>query len=218
LEQPQEADYVRFANGIGVDSATISAVLDVEAREDSGFLRDGRPKILFERHIFSSRTGHRFDATNPTVSNPSPGGYEGGALEYERLKEAFELDSTAALESASWGRMQMMGFNYKRNGFETVGEFVRFLSISEASQLDAGILGYIRTDKRLTEALRDHDWRKVAFYFNGPRQVDIYASKLSGAYNLHLETDSAKFAASGALSSTAKPAGSPGVDKVKNSE
>jgi len=44
-------DYSRAADLLGVDVATIRAVCDVET-SGSGFLPDGRPKILFEGHVF----------------------------------------------------------------------------------------------------------------------------------------------------------------------
>jgi two-component sensor histidine kinase len=46
-----EEDYKRAARRLGCSVAAIKAVAEVEA-PGSGFLPDGRPKILFERHIF----------------------------------------------------------------------------------------------------------------------------------------------------------------------
>jgi hypothetical protein len=45
-----------------------------------GFFIDGRPQILFERHVFQRLTGKRFDAANPDVSGDSgrPYGASGG--------------------------------------------------------------------------------------------------------------------------------------------
>jgi hypothetical protein len=36
----------------------------------SGFLPDRRPKILFERYVFSEETGHRFDVSEFDLSDP----------------------------------------------------------------------------------------------------------------------------------------------------
>ncbi len=73
----------RAADDIGCDVAAVKAVIDVESR--GGFLADTRPKILFERHIFSKRTGAKFDQSHPDISSSKPGGYMGGAAEYDRL-------------------------------------------------------------------------------------------------------------------------------------
>jgi hypothetical protein len=46
---------------LGIGEAEMRAVLAVESL-GSGFLADGRPKILFERHWFHRLTGGRFSA------------------------------------------------------------------------------------------------------------------------------------------------------------
>src|ERR1700690_3992448 len=86
---------------IGVGLPELWSVLSVET-SGCGFLPDRRPKILFERHIFSRLTAGRFDVDDPDVSQPSQGGYgPGGAHQYDRLAAALQLDRTAALQSAS---------------------------------------------------------------------------------------------------------------------
>ena len=54
-----------------VGEPEIWAVLSVETN-GFGFLKDRRPLILFERHIFSNLTQGRFDRDNPDISNGSP--------------------------------------------------------------------------------------------------------------------------------------------------
>jgi hypothetical protein len=184
LEKPTEADYVRFAQGIGVDAATISAVIDVEAAPVSGFDADGRIKIVFERQIFSRSTEHRYDESHPVVSNPQGGGYT--PHEYDRLAEAYALDPDAALKATSWGRLQIMGLYHQRYGFDTVGEFVRFMSLSEANQLEAGILGFIHANKALSDALRAHDWTAFVKGFNGiVDKAHRYDERMGEAYQRH---------------------------------
>ncbi len=58
---------------LALDAACLWSVIGVET-SGHGFLADRRPVILFERHEFSARTGQRFDARNPDLSNPVPGG------------------------------------------------------------------------------------------------------------------------------------------------
>src|SRR5688572_3325692 len=95
------------AKKLGCEVAAVRAVIDVESR--GGFLSDGRPKILFERHYFSRLTKRKFDASHPGVSNGQWGGYgAGGAHQYDRLNQAAALDRDAALHSASWGLFQIM--------------------------------------------------------------------------------------------------------------
>src|SRR5262245_60865637 len=75
----------------GVGLPELWAVMSVET-SGCGFLPDRRPKLLFERHIFHRLTGGQFDAEDPDVSQPSPGGYgPSGANQYERLAAAIQL-------------------------------------------------------------------------------------------------------------------------------
>jgi LysM repeat protein len=119
-------DWQRAANSLGVDVAAIKAVAKVEAA-GKGFLSNGSPVILFEAHQFSRLTTGRYDGTHPGISSPkwNRSLYQGGAAEHTRLREAAALDETAALKSASWGKFQIMGFNYKSAGYNSVRDFVK---------------------------------------------------------------------------------------------
>src|SRR5262245_19137235 len=109
---------------VDIDVPKFWAVMSVESR-GFGFLSDRRPKILFERHIFHGRTGGKFSAKHSDISNPNAGRYgTGGAHQYVRLEKAINLDRTAALESASWGVGQVMGFDVSDAGFPDVQTMV----------------------------------------------------------------------------------------------
>lgn len=160
------------ATELGCERAVVDAVCDVESA-GSGFLPDGRPKILFEAHAFHTATGGRWDRTNPNISSPvwdrSLYG-AGGGHQYDRLVEAIVLDRTAALQSASWGRFQVLGSNYSAAGFRNVDAFVRAMCDREAAHLGA-FIGFCRAHG-LTDALRDHDWPTFARTYNGPGEVE----------------------------------------------
>ncbi|MBI4593023.1 MAG: N-acetylmuramidase family protein, partial [Candidatus Rokubacteria bacterium] len=148
-----------------VGAAELWAVLNVETR-GCGFLPDRRPAMLFERHIFSRETDHRFDTSHPDVSNHLAGGYgAGGAAQYERLQRALALDRRAALRSASWGIGQLMGFNAEIAGYDDVEAMVTAMTASENQQL-LGMAGEI-THNGLDRALRAHDWAAFARGYNG---------------------------------------------------
>lgn len=170
------------ARAIGCDVAAVQAVIDVESR--GGFYADTRPKILFERHVFSKRTGHRFDADHPDISSSRPGGYVGGAAEYDRLDRAIRLDRRAALESASWGAFQIMGYHYAVAGCSDVEAFCRRMCASEDDQLHA-FVGFV-TANDLVDELRGRDWTAFARGYNGPAYArNRYDVKLAAAYALH---------------------------------
>jgi hypothetical protein len=151
---------------LGIEPAALWAVLAVET-SGCGFLPDRRPKILFERHVFSRLTAHRYDADDPDVSQPAAGGYgPGGAYQYERLMAAIQLDRAAALQSASWGLGQIMGENHDASGFAGVAEMAAAMTASEDRQL-AAMAAYLQATQR-SELLRRHDWSGFARLYNGP--------------------------------------------------
>nr|WP_187628538.1 N-acetylmuramidase domain-containing protein [Paraburkholderia sp. UCT31] len=95
------------------------------------------PTILFERHLFHRATHGKYDQSHPHISNPLQGGYGRKTVQYEKLLEAYALDSNAALLSSSWGRFQILGSNFKATGFHNVQDYVASVSESELNQLQA---------------------------------------------------------------------------------
>lgn len=150
---------------IGAEALRMWAVLGVETC-GCGFRPDRRPKILFERHIFSRETQARWDGSHPDISNASPGGYErGGPDQYARLQKAMALDRHAALRSTSWGVGQVMGVNATAAGFADVERMVEAMAQSENAQLE-GMARFI-VHKGLDDSLRDADWKRFAQGYNG---------------------------------------------------
>jgi hypothetical protein len=180
-----DADLNAAAAELGCERAVIDAVCDVES-SGGGFLADGRPKILFEAHAFHGVTRGRWDRTNPNISSPTWDRSlygAGGAHQYDRLAEAIALDRDAALQSASWGRFQVMGNNYTAAGFANVEAFVQAMCDREAAHLGA-FIGFCRKNG-LVDALQARDWATFAGGYNGSGQVDHYAGALEAAYGRH---------------------------------
>jgi hypothetical protein len=159
------ADFQAAVSALACDSGSLWALLVVETR-GFGFLDDRRPQMLFERHIFNARTGGQFSQSNSDISSPIPGGYVGGAGEYDRLNRAMALSEKAALESASWGLGQVMGFNAGKTGYADVYGMVSAMVAGEGAQLQA-TTKFITANPPLGTALRDGNWPRVAFYYNG---------------------------------------------------
>ena len=175
-----EADYQRAAKSSGVEVAAIKAIVEVEAA-GSGFLPDGRPQILFERHLFWSYTPLPVSQIRPDLSSPTPGGYLSGEREWDRLNAAMSFDRVAALRATSWGLGQVLGDNYQSAGYLNVEAFVRAMFESEGKQLEA-MMSFIRANQ-LDSALRHHDWTRFAAGYNGIAGVGVYDLKLAEAYN-----------------------------------
>lgn len=169
---------------LGVDQAALWSLLTVETR-GFGFLPDRRPKILFERHIFHKRTGGRFSAQHPGISSPAGKGYLGNAAEYDRLAQAIKLDHDAALESASWGLGQVMGFNAKKLGYRSAEAMVDEFRKGENEQLE-GACRFISGNDALRTAFSDKRWERVAFFYNGRAHAENgYAKKLDHYFTLY---------------------------------
>ena len=171
------SDIVEAAQELGVEASHIRAVLHVESK-GSGFQADRRPKILYERHIFSRLTGGKFD--NESISSPTPGGYADG-LQYDRLAHAISLDLSAGLAACSYGLGQVMGFNHEVVGYGTVEEFVGSMIDGEGPQL-AAMCAFIKR-KGLEKALLDQNWSEFAQVYNGPAfKKHEYDTRLEAAF------------------------------------
>lgn len=150
----------------GLSEAELWAVLSVET-SGCGYLSDRRPKILFERHVFSRLTQNRYDGDDPDISQPTQGGYGApGAHQYDRLNAAMQLNQPAALMSASWGLGQIMGEQFAAAGFSSVEAMVAAMCASEDNQC-AAMLSFM-TAMHLVTPLKAHDWAGFARRYNGP--------------------------------------------------
>lgn len=169
--------------------AALRAVIEVEAK-GSGFNSDGTPVILFERHIFRRRLlangkeslAVRLTKERPDLCYTSMGAYGKYSAQHDRMAEASKYDRTSALESASWGLFQIMGFHWKSLGFPTLQSFINTMYRDEMGQLDAGIR-FIKMNK-LDVHLRNENWAAFAKGYNGASyKVNKYDEKLAAAYN-----------------------------------
>ena len=181
-----ESDYERAAQALGCDIPAIKAVCEVEAPR-GGFLDDGvTPVILFEAHHFSRLTGRQYDQSHPNISSPkwNRALYVGGMREHRRLADAAAFDREAALQSASWGKFQIMGFNWTLTGAKSLQEFINDMYKDEGAHLDA-FVGFVK-NSNLATALRAHQWGAFALGYNGNGfAANQYDTKLAAAYLKH---------------------------------
>ncbi|MPS80909.1 MAG: DUF3380 domain-containing protein [Achromobacter sp.] len=182
----RESDLVAAAERLGVPLASIKAVNEVESR-GRGFLPDGRPVILFERHVFWKQlVAHGVDPAQygerPAILSRQRGGYAGGAAEYVRLAYAMQIHAAAAQEAASWGSFQIMGYHWKALGFADIESFVATQHRSEGDQL-ATFTAFVLADAALHRALKARKWAQFARLYNGPAYAEnLYDIKLARAY------------------------------------
>ena len=171
------------------EAAALWAVFEVETAgltQGFGFRADRKPQILFERHKFRSFTDGRFDRTDPSISGPA-GGYGSLSQQYEKLERALALCQSAnlgqepALNAASWGIGQVMGFNHEAAGFTTAAAMVSAMIENEDAQLLATV--NFMCQNGLDAALRARNWERFARIYNGPRYAENqYSVKLEAQY------------------------------------
>lgn len=188
-----EDDFARAAQTLGVDVATVKAVQQVESGRGGGFLDAKHPTILFEGHIFwreltkEGITPNDITTGNEDIIYPkwTKLHYKGGMGEYTRLQKAIKIHRDAAWRSASWGLFQIMGFNHKACGCDTVKSFIEKMHISEGAQLDL-FVSFIQNN-RLDMPLREKNWAEFARRYNGPAYAEnSYDEKLAKSYALAL--------------------------------
>jgi hypothetical protein len=103
-----------------------------------------------------------------------------GAAEYVRLAEAYALSPDDALQSASWGIAQIMGFNFSPAGYSSAASFVQDACSSEAAQLQSFQSFLLHTG--IAASLQAHDWDSVARKYNGTGQIAKYSQSLQTSY------------------------------------
>jgi hypothetical protein len=178
----EAVDFPRIAKTIGCTEDDLRALAEVEAA-GSGFDSKGRPKMLFEPHIFYRLLGKgaardRAVKEGLAYAKWTPGKYPKDS--YTRLQKAMAINATIALMSASWGLFQIMGFNHGAAGYASPEEMVRDFMEDEDNHVEA-VVRFL-TNKKLDDDLRAHRWQVVEDVYNGGGYGGAYARKLAAAY------------------------------------
>ena len=191
-------DFIAAGKLLACHPGMIEALALKETR-GKAFLPDGRPAILFERHQFYKRLpivrkagqtqASLLAIREQAVKNDGDicssvrGGYKGGAAEYDRLARAQKYSDTAALESASWGQFQVMGFNAVPIGYASVQEFVRLMNQGIDQHLIALVRFILATPKAL-KGIREQNFPMLAGAYNGPAYAENkYDTDLQKLFN-----------------------------------
>lgn len=179
-----EAQIAEVAQALDLTPAHVGAVYDVESRGRGMDPATGLPIILFEPHVFSRLTKNRFDASHSDISyrrwgtNRYPSSQ---SARWDQMMRAVAMDPGAALQSASWGLFQIMGFNHRAAGYDTPFGFARGQARGEGYQLRA--FARFLDAEGLIPLLRAKRWADFARRYNGPSYADhAYDRKLAAAY------------------------------------
>jgi hypothetical protein len=113
-----DADIATLAARLGCTPKQIRAVSIVESA-GGGFDSKGRPKILFERHLFHRLTDGLY--TPAPFSHAIGGGYLEDS--WNKLAYAACKDAEAAFGAASWGKFQVLGLHWRALGYPSSIDF-----------------------------------------------------------------------------------------------
>jgi hypothetical protein len=177
-----DIDLPLIGREIGVGEDEVHAILDVESA-GTGFDKQGRPKMLFEPHVFYRLLGpgpKRDKAVKLGLAYPRwKRDYPKDS--YPRLLKAMEIDEDVALQSASWGLGQLMGFNAVAAGYASAKAMVLAFLDDEEHHLRA-MIRFIKS-MELDDELRRHDWKGFARGYNGPGFAkNGYDKKLAASF------------------------------------
>lgn len=164
--------YKIAASLLNCEIPAIQAIAGVESA-GSGFLSDGRIKILFEPHVFWQQLKLAkidfvsFAKKNPDIIYQHQGEKPYGtfAEQYDRLSRARNLNLECANKSCSWGKFQPLGLYHLECGFDSVAAMITRYTMNEYEHL----MGFVRMIKyrKLDVALRNKDWTTFAKAYNG---------------------------------------------------
>lgn len=179
-----DSDISKAATALGCETAILKTIVEVEGDRE-GFLDTYEPLLWFHRDVFSRRTQGAYDRVAPDISNPHPGEFGDAAVQHERLHKAAWLNRNAALMSASWGRFQLMGYNYALAGYHSLQDFVSAMYKSELEHLLA-FVEYLK-NLSLDEDLRNRNWEAFAVKYKSPDERSVYIRQLEMAYQKHAD-------------------------------
>jgi len=189
-----EEDYAAVAAKLGINTAAIKAVVDIETgQRHEGFTADCKPIINFDLSMFkrfASRRGIKLGQYRKShavvFSSPNVARYGSRqSAQYARLDAAMTIDSVAAIEGTFWGMFQIGGFNWKLCGCESIGQFVERMSHSEREQLEL-FAAFVKS-RGLDKYLRAHNWSGFSLRYNGPGYKRMgYDVKMAAAYRRYL--------------------------------
>ncbi len=183
-----EQTFTNISTQLDIEPAIIKTVAEVESH-GNGFLPNGKCKILFEPHIFWQQLIKRdinplkLQKGNEDILYKHYGERPYGFIsaQWPRLERARLINVDAANSSASWGKFQVMGFNWQACGFNSLDNFITAMQVDENQHLQA--FAAFVTSKGLISMLKNKEWAEFALNYNGAKyKENNYDTKLSAAY------------------------------------
>lgn len=170
-----DAEIEAIAARLGCTVKQIRAVALVESG-GAAFDKQGRPKILFERHLFHRLTNGEWSVS--LFSNPKGGGYAEDS--WAKLTMAASKNARAAFSAASWGKFQVLGMHWLALGYPSAIDMAYSTVTGEAAHYEM-LVRFIEANglKGAMMALSSdaETCRPFAKHYNGPNY------EANGAYH-----------------------------------
>jgi hypothetical protein len=187
-------DYIEAAKNIDCEVAVIQAIAEVES-SGCGFIND-KTKIRFEVHKFWAFWGRdnkaifkrnfkfnkllRWRGHKYLSSDRWLYVHSNQITERDAIAIAFKYSDRATKLATSYGKFQIMGFNYELAGYETLDKYVSSMHISERNHLKAFISFCIST--KAAKYLRNKRFYSFARIYNGKKNAFGYSKRMKKAY------------------------------------
>lgn len=155
---------LEHATAAQVEPAVALAIFAVESKRAYD-PTTGLVIVRFEPKVFLRRSG-RLVTTD----------HSGQLAEWQALEEAHAINEKAALESASYGLPQLMGFNFGVTRHPDARSLLLAFQRSAREQV-AGFFGFVAANKLVDEA-RDRRFVDFARRYNGRGKEQLYGAKM----------------------------------------
>lgn len=171
------ADCLECASDLGLEPEIIQAVAIVESGKDIN-------AFLFEPHVFSNLTNHKFDASYPDISYQEwdRSRYPKNPITKQiQFDKAVELGGDKAYQATSWGLFQIMGYHYRLLGYDSAKSMS--IDLQSTIQPNVSAFGKFLRNKGLIDNLRNKEWDKFARLYNGPAyKLNKYDTNIAKEY------------------------------------
>jgi hypothetical protein len=162
---------LEHANAAQVEPAVALAIFAVESKRAYD-PTTGLVIVRFEPKVFLRRSSGRLVTSD----------HSSQLAEWQAVEEAYAIDPKAALESASYGLPQLMGFNYGVTSHPDARSLLLAFQRSAREQV-AGFFGFVTANKLVDEA-RERRFVDFARRYNGVGKEQLYAAKMKRYFTL----------------------------------
>lgn len=193
-----------IAKELGVDVEIALSVICVESG-GSGFGNDNRMIIRFENHIFHTYFGSKSEANQKVFddhfsfntkkrrdehkyraskSEEWKTSHTSQAAEWEAFEIARQIAETEAMYSISMGAPQVMGFNFKMIGYNSVQDMFNAFCKDIRYHIMA-LFDFCNANGTRIQYLLTHDFLSFAKAYNGLTAPEAYEQRLKQYYDIY---------------------------------